>query len=180
MAEGSGPAAGRILGIDPGLARAGWSVIEGSGACARVIEYGTISTGRDLPHADRLLRIFRGLQEVIERHRPEVMAVEEVFQGKSPKSSFLAGEGRGACILAGATAGLRVVEYPAAVVKVCITGNGRAAKVQVQAMVRRLLGLPEPPRPHDAADALAVALTHMRRRSRPIRLIEARSGRVRE
>ena len=102
------------------------------------------------------------------RHNPGVMAIEEVFQGRNAKSALLAGEGRGACILAGALAGLPVVEISASVVKLGVTGNGRASKSQVQAMVRRLLGLKTDPRPADAADALAVALTYAQRRRSPI------------
>ena len=97
--------------------------------------------------------------------------MEEIFQGKSPRSALLSGEGRGGCILAGALAGLRVVEFPASVVKLSVTGNGRAAKVQVQAMVVRLLGLTKPPTPHDASDALAVAITYMQRGRSQLRIV---------
>lgn len=156
-------ATARILGIDPGLARVGWGVIECTAREQRLIAFGAVSTGRSTPHAERLLQVYQGVQTIIIEHEPEAVAVEEVFQGKNPRSAFLAGEGRGACILAAATRSLPVVEYPATVVKQAITGNGRAAKQQVQAMVQRLLILPEIPKPHDAADALAIALTHARR-----------------
>ena len=159
-----------ILGIDPGLATAGWGVIDGAGPALRLVGYGTIRTDTTMSHAERLHAIYCGLGEVIAQHAPQEVAVEEVFQGKNARSALLLGEGRGACILAGATVGLRVVEYPASVVKLCLTGNGRAAKVQVQAMVRRLLALDAPPRPYDASDALAVAITHFQRSARPIRV----------
>ncbi len=153
----------RILGVDPGLARMGWGIIDGRGASLSVVAYGALDNPATLPHAERLSRIYRALLEAIAAHAPVVMAVEEIFQGKNARSALLAGEGRGACILAGANSGLRVVEYPATVVKLAVTGNGRASKPQVQGMVRRLLGLPDPPTPQDAADALAVAITHLQR-----------------
>lgn len=152
-----------VLGCDPGLARAGWGLIEVDGSRLRALGHGAIETSRDDSHAERLLTIHRELRTVIEDARPEVMAVEEVFQGKNARSALLLGEGRGACILTAAACGLRVIEYPAAVVKRALTGNGRAAKSQVAAMVCRILGLRETPQPHDAADALAVAITHAQR-----------------
>ena len=159
----------RILGIDPGIVRVGWGVVD-AGASIQLVDFGTVKSDRETPHAERLLSIFEGVREVIERTEPDVVAVEEVFVGKSPRSTLSSGEGRGACILAGATAGLPVVEYPAAVVKVAVTGNGRAAKTQVQAMVARLLRLDSAPTPHDAADALAVAITHFQRGGRALRV----------
>ncbi len=152
-----------ILGIDPGLANVGWGVVKDSAPSLELVAHGCIRTTRERAHAERLLAIYRGLREAIEEFRPSVMAVEEVFQGRNPRSALLSGEGRGACLLAWALSGLRVVEYPATVVKVALTGNGRAAKVQVQAMVTRLLGLCSPPTPQDASDALAVAITFLQR-----------------
>ena len=157
-----------VLGVDPGLAKMGWGIIDARGASFQLIEYGSLKTSPDLPHAKRLRAIYDELKGVIEKFDPGVMAVEEVFQGKNAKSALRAGEGRGACILAGANAGLPVIEVSAAVVKLGVTGTGRASKGQVAAMVARLLGLPEPPRPADAADALAVALTYAQRRRSPI------------
>jgi crossover junction endodeoxyribonuclease RuvC len=157
-----------VLGVDPGLAKMGWGVIDGRGASFRLVAYGAVRTASDEPHAERLRRIYDELARVIEEHRPGVMAIEEVFQGRNAKSALRAGEGRGACILAGAHAGLAVIEIAASVAKLGVTGSGRASKQQVQAMVRRLLGLAEPPRPADAADALAVALTYAQRRRSPL------------
>ena len=104
-----------VLGIDPGLAKVGWGVVAQdtrpgvARASFRTIAYGSIKTSNDLPHAERLLQVFESMGAVIQEHSPEAAAVEEVFQGKSPKSAFLAGEGRGACILSAATTGLTVV-----------------------------------------------------------------------
>ena len=157
-----------VLGVDPGIAKMGWGIIDGTGPSFRLVEYGSLKTPSDQPHAERLRAIYLELERVITEHRPGVMAVEEVFQGRNARSALLAGEGRGACILAGANAGISVVEIAASVVKLGVTGTGRASKVQVQAMVRRLLGLAETPRPADAADALAVALTYAQRRRSPL------------
>lgn len=163
---------GAVLGVDPGLARAGWGVIRG-GPSLSLIGYGSIETASRESHSKRLLTIFEALQEVIRRHRPRVMAVEEVFQGKNARSAMLLGEGRGACILAAAERRIPVVEYPASVVKMAVTGNGRAAKTQVQSMVHRILSLDALPRPYDASDALAVALTHFSRgRSHDVRNLD--------
>ncbi len=153
----------RVLGVDPGLAKAGWGVVVRTGRDLTHEGYGVIRTSTDQSHADRLLTVYRGLQAVIEEYRPTILAVEEVFQGKSPRSALLAGEGRAACILSGAIAGLPVVEYAATSIKQAVTGSGRASKIQVQSMVALLLSLAAPPQPHDAADALAVALTHLQR-----------------
>ena len=157
-----------VLGVDPGLAKMGWGVIDGTGPSFRLVEYGSVRTSADQPHADRLRAIYDELTRVIAEHRPGVMAIEEVFQGRNAQSALLAGEGRGACILAGANAGLAVHPLAASVVKLGVTGTGRASKPQVQAMVRRILGLEKPPRPADAADALAVALTYAQRRRSPL------------
>lgn len=170
----------RILGVDPGLAKMGWGVIDRVGPSFQLVEYGSLKTPADLPHAKRLRSVYCELQEVIERHQPQVMAIEEVFQGKNARSALVAGEGRGACILAGANAGLPVVEISASVVKLGVTGTGRAAKGQVAAMVRRLLNLEDEPKPADAADALAVALTHAQRRKTPLSaVVEAAQARTR-
>lgn len=156
-----------ILGIDPGLAKVGWGAIELQPRGFRYVACGQLKTSRSMAHAERLLAVFQGVQGVLRKHRPETVVVEEVFQGKNPRSAFLAGEGRSACILAAATDGLRVVEFPATVVKLAVTGNGRAVKQQVQAMVQRLLDLPDLPKPYDAADALALALTYGQRQRSP-------------
>ncbi len=159
-----------VLGIDPGLAHVGWGVIREKGASCELLEYGHLATSPDNSHAERLLAVHLEIIGVIDTYRPEVMAVEEIFHGRNARSSLLAGEGRAACILAGALRELQVVEIPNNIVKLAVTGNGRASKQQVQAMVRRLLELSDDPRPADAADALAVALTHARRRQGRIRI----------
>lgn len=159
-----------VLGIDPGLANVGWGVIDADGSSCKLVKYGHLVTSTDSSHAERLVAIHREIAGVIDAHRPDVMVVEEIFHGRNPRSSLMTGEGRAACILAGALRDLHVVEIPNTIVKLAVTGNGRASKQQVQAMVRRLLDLTDDPRPADASDALAIALTHARRGQTKLRI----------
>jgi crossover junction endodeoxyribonuclease RuvC len=152
------PTARRILGIDPGLRVTGFGVIDASGSRLACVTCGCIRTGEGtLP--ERLGVILRDLSEVIARHRPNEVAVEEVFVNVNPRSTLLLGQARGAAISAAVQARLPVAEYTALQVKQAVVGHGKAAKGQVQEMVRRLLALPGAPSP-DAADALACAIAH--------------------
>jgi crossover junction endodeoxyribonuclease RuvC len=152
----------RILGVDPGSHATGWAVIALAPATRRLAS-GVIRPGRDLALPGRLLAIHDGLSEVIAAHGPQVMAVEDLFNARNARSSLVLGHARGAALLAGARAGLAVHEYPPAVIKRALTGNGQAGKEQVRFMVMRLLGLGEEPG-LDESDALAVALAHEGRR----------------
>jgi crossover junction endodeoxyribonuclease RuvC len=154
----------RILGIDPGTRVVGYGIVEEARGDLRPVAFGAIRTGRDLPPAQRYLQIFEGLTEVIRRHRPDEVAVEKVFSGKSPQSAIRIGEGRGLALLAAAIEELPVSEYAATVVKKAVVGSGSGSKEQIQELVRRLLGLREAPRPFDASDALAIAICHCHRR----------------
>ena len=159
----------RILGIDPGLSKMGWGVVDVDGPGFSLVEYGSLKTSTDLPHSQRLLEVHQEVCRAISKHSPDIAAVEEIFHGKNPRSALLAGEGRAACILACSLGQLRVVELAASAVKLGVTGSGRASKQQVQAMVKRILGLDEVPRPDDAADALAIAIViAQRNRSRVV------------
>ncbi len=152
----------RILGIDPGTQVAGYGVIETDGHDVRALDYGVVRCGRrDLPA--RLKVIFDGLQTIIARFEPDVVAVEGAFFGKNVRSALKIGEGRGVALLAAASRGLEVAEYAPAEVKKAVVGSGRAHKSQVQQMVRLILALREPPAPEDAADALAIAICHFHR-----------------
>ncbi|MFN0057437.1 MAG: crossover junction endodeoxyribonuclease RuvC [Planctomycetota bacterium] len=159
----SSAGASRVLGIDPGLAKVGWGIVDEQAGRLTSIACGVIKTSSGTSHCVRLETIHAELTRIIEEFRPMVAAIEEVFQGKSVRSALLAGEGRGVCILAAAQRQLKVHEYPATVVKLAVTGNGRAAKVQVQSMIDRLLGPARDSDSLDASDALAVALTHIQR-----------------
>ena len=151
----------RILGIDPGLQRTGFGVIEAQGTKLAYVASGTIST-LEAPRGDlpgRLKIIFDGVREVAERYQPTDASVEIVFVNVNPQSTLLLGQARGAALTALVTSGLTVAEYTALQMKKAIVGHGLANKSQVQEMVARLLKLPGLPG-KDAADALGLAITH--------------------
>ncbi len=148
-----------IIGLDPGLGCTGWGVIVAEGNRLRHVANGQVRTDPKQALPDRLVRLDEMLGQVIEAHRPETAAVEEVFLNENPQSTLKLGQARGVVLLAAARRGLPVGEYAARLVKKAVVGTGGAEKVQVHAMVQRLLpgtaiaGA-------DAADALAVAITH--------------------
>jgi crossover junction endodeoxyribonuclease RuvC len=156
-----GPAGTVVLGVDPGTAVTGYGVVRrGADGAVSLLECGVIRTDARAELADRLRDIHLGLLEVIERTQPGAMAVEGVFYAKNARTSVVLGHARGAILLAASLRGLRVAEYPPAEVKSAVVGAGRATKDQVGLMVQRLLKLREVPRPHDAADGIAIALCH--------------------
>ena len=164
----------RILGIDPGLQTTGFGVIDCSGAQLSYVGSGTIRTTHlelgDLP--GRLKVIFEGIGQICQRYQPEVAAVEIIFVNVNPQSTLLLGQARGASITALVAQELPVAEYTALQMKKAVVGHGRAAKAQVQEMVRRLLQLPGLPGP-DAADALGLAITHAHAGASLARLAQA-------
>ena len=149
-----------ILGIDPGLAIVGWGVIEYSGSRFRVIGYGSVETPAHTPTEERLLMINNGISELIERYRPDVMAVEELFFNTNITTGIRVAEARGVIIMRAHAMGVKICEYTPLQVKQAVVGYGRAEKKQVIAMVTRLLNLEKPPKPDDTADALAIAVCH--------------------
>ena len=151
----------RILGIDPGLQRTGFGVIECQGPRLTYVASGTIST-LEAPRGDLPLRlkiIFEGVREVIQRYEPGCASVEIIFVNVNPQSTLLLGQARGAALAALVAADLAVTEYTALQMKKAIVGHGLASKAQVQEMVKRLLKLPTLPG-KDAADALGIAISH--------------------
>jgi crossover junction endodeoxyribonuclease RuvC len=149
----------RILGIDPGLRITGFGVIDKLGSQLAYVTSGCIKTNEKQSLPERIKTILDGIAEVIETQRPHQAVVEKVFVNVNPQSTLLLGQARGAAIAALVTANLPVSEYTALQVKQAVVGQGKAAKEQVQHMVRRLLKLPGDPSP-DAADALACAICH--------------------
>lgn len=147
-----------VLGVDPGSARTGFGAVETDGRRHRLIEMGALAPGPRLCLPEKLRHIHAGVAGLIDRLRPDVLAVEDVFHSANTRTALVLGHVRGVVLLAGAQAGLPVHEYPPATVKQQITGYGRAEKVQVAFMVTRMLALPEDATPGDATDALAVAL----------------------
>ncbi len=149
-----------ILGIDPGLAIVGWGVIEYSQARFRPIACGCVRTDTGIPTEDRLSDIFDGISQLIEKYKPDAMAVEELFFNTNITTGIRVAEARGVILLAAKRQGLPIYEYTPLQVKQAVVGYGRAEKKQVISMVTTLLALPAPPKPDDTADALAIAICH--------------------
>lgn len=147
-----------MLGLDPGSVRTGWGVVERNGHMARGIAAGVIRVSDRAPIAERLEAVHRGVCEVLALHKPDTVAVEDIFFARYPQAALMLGHARGVVLLAAAQAGLAVTAFPPAVVKRSIVGSGRAEKQQVARLVGALLGWTELPG-EDATDALAVAIT---------------------
>ena len=151
----------RIFGIDPGSERTGYGCIDSSGGRHRLITCGTLSAPARSTFPEKLLLIHSGLKALLEQHRPECVAIENIFFAKNVRSALKLGHARGIALLAASQASIPVVEYSPAEIKRSVVGYGRAEKHQVQAMMKLLLGLDAAPSPHDVADALAVAICHL-------------------
>ena len=149
-----------ILGIDPGFAIVGWGVIESVRGNVRPIAYGAITTPAHTSLESRLLMIERDLTEIIEKYKPDEMAVEELFFNTNITTGIAVAEARGVIICTAHRLGVKVNEYTPLQVKQAVVGYGRAEKKQVITMVTTLLNLPKPPKPDDTADALALAICH--------------------
>lgn len=154
----------RILGIDPGSRITGFGIIETEGNRLRHVDNGIITSNPNEPLAIRLKTIYDGVARVISGYRPEAVAVEQIFLARNPQAALVLGHARGTAMLAAVNAGLAVHEYSALQVKSAVVGYGRAAKPQVQQMVKVLLNLPEIAQ-EDAADALGVAICHAHSRA---------------
>ncbi len=151
----------RILGIDTGTNIAGYGIVDTfHGGRLKVIDYGVIRASAKDTFPLRLKNIYEGLTNIIKKHKPDHVAVEEIFYGKNVRTALRIGEGRGIALLSAAEANLPVSEYAATVVKKAVVGSGNAHKSQVQTMVKIILNLSELPKPFDAADALAIAICH--------------------
>jgi len=150
----------RIMGIDPGTARVGWAVVDINGSRSDAKAYGCITTQKTTEQHDRLSAIYRSLRTLLRTYKPESVAVEELFFATNAKTAMRVGEARGVILLAAAQYGGPVVSYSPLAIKQTICGSGQADKSQVQKMIMRLLHLSRIPQPDDAADALAIALTH--------------------
>ena len=152
----------KVLGIDPGTAACGWGVVvhERDGRL-RALEHGWWQTPAGQRPELRLRTIFDGVQELVRRHRPDVVALEESYVGADARTALSVGQARGAVLVAAASLEVGCAEYPPATVKQAVCGYGRADKVQVQRMVQAILSLDETPEPSHAADALAVAICHV-------------------
>ena len=161
---GRGPL--HLLGLDPGLRRTGWGVIAVDGTRLSFIACGVVTSDQKSPLAERLRQLYEGVSAVIASHAPREVAIEETFVSKDARATLKLGQARGVALLAPAMRGLPVAEYAANLIKKTIVGAGHAEKHQVEAMVRLLLPKANPA-VADAADALAVAITHAHHRGRP-------------
>jgi crossover junction endodeoxyribonuclease RuvC len=150
----------RILGLDPGTATTGYGIVDAVAGELTAVTYGTITTPAKSPMPARLQKIEKELKELLEVYQPDAAGIEEVFFGRNVTTAITVGQARGVLILTLANAGIPIGEYSPPKIKESVTGYGKADKNQVQMMIRNLLDLEETPRPDDAADGLAVAITH--------------------
>jgi crossover junction endodeoxyribonuclease RuvC len=150
----------KVVGIDPGTAACGYGIVQGSGGRLRAVDHGWWRTEAHERPELRLKTIFDAVAALVAEHRPDAVVLEESFVGADARTALSVGQARGAVLVACALAGVECTEYAPARVKQAVCGYGRADKAQVQRMVKAILGLPSPPKPNHAADALAVAICH--------------------
>lgn len=160
----------RVLGVDPGLTRCGYGVLDaGHGRGATLVDVGVIRSAPEDTIDLRLLAISRGLEEKLEEHAPDVVAIERVFSQNNTSTVMGTAQVSGVAILLAAQRGIRIAMHTPSEVKAAVTGSGRADKKQIQMVLVKILGLSEAPRPADAADAIAIALTQLWRGPGPVR-----------
>ena len=150
----------RVLGIDPGSETLGWGVVDGSGSKYALVGYGTVKSNPREKFSKRLLNIYNGVAEIMAEHSPDVLSVEDTFYAVNVGVAMKLGQVRGTMLLLAEQRGLDIAEYAPRLVKQTVVGYGNAEKRQVQEMVKILLRMRALPAPHDAADALAVAICH--------------------
>lgn len=150
----------RILGFDPGIATVGYGIIDNFGKINKAVDYGVITTPKKLPTCERLAMIYTAAKELIANYQPNAIVLEELFFYTNVTTAMRVAEARGVLVLASVQSVGNIFEYTPIEVKMAMTGYGRADKMQMQLMVKAFLSLEEVPKPDDAADALAVALTH--------------------
>ena len=150
----------RILGIDPGYAIVGWGVIDYENSRFRVVDYGSVQTKAGTDTVERLEKVYQGINTIIERYKPEHMAIEELFFNTNATTAIVVAEARGVTLLAARQHGLVIGEYTPLQVKQAVVGYGRAEKKQIIMMVQTILKLTKAPRLDDTADALAIAICH--------------------
>ncbi len=149
----------KILGVDPGYARAGWSILKKDGQQLELINYGCIETPKKMEHSERLNFLNQELKKIIKRYKPEVLAVEELFFFKNLKTAMKVAEAKGVILMTAFNSKLTIEEYTPLQIKQALAGYGRAGKRQIQYMVKMILKLDSVPKPDDVADAVAVAIT---------------------
>lgn len=150
----------KILGVDPGIGRCGWGVLEAKSSTFKVQSYGCIETSSKLSIEQRIGKVYENISKIIKKNKPDVLAIEELFFGNNSKTALIVGQARGVVLLAASQNKLKTEVYTPLQVKISLTGYGKAEKAQVGQMVKVLLKLNEIPKPDDTADALAICLTH--------------------
>ncbi|MGH7204073.1 MAG: crossover junction endodeoxyribonuclease RuvC [Candidatus Levyibacteriota bacterium] len=150
----------RIIGIDPGIGRTGWGVINTQNAKLNVQSYGCIETYKEQKMEERLLRLYKALEEILNEANPDAFAIEDLFFNTNAKTALIVGQARGVALLVAAQKKLQIAVYTPLQVKIAVTGYGRAEKKQVGQMVKMLLHMNAIPKPDDTTDALAIAITH--------------------
>ena len=150
----------RILGLDPGIGRTGWGIIEVQGAKLTAQSFGCIETSKNLSIEKRLQEVYEKISAILNEEKPDAFANEELFFNTNTTTAMIVGQARGVVLLAAAQLGIPIAVYTPLQVKIAITGYGRAEKKQVGQMVKTILHLEEIPKPDDTADALAIAITH--------------------
>ncbi len=163
-----------VLGVDPGTRNLGWGLVSGQTNRMKHVAHGVVRASDKLPLSERLVLLEQGLRAILDEHRPDVGSVETLFFQKDPQAAAKLGHARGVVLLCLSRGGVDLAEYSPALVKSVVTGHGRAQKVQVGQMVKTLLCLGQVP-PEDASDALALAITHLRRAPIDQRLAEQRA-----
>jgi crossover junction endodeoxyribonuclease RuvC len=166
----------RVFGIDPGSARTGYGCVDSDGRRHQLVGCGAVRAGVARTFPEQLSIIYRELSALLAEHRPECVAIESIFYAVNARSALKLGHARGVAMLAATEAGVAVVEYTPAEIKRAVVGYGRAEKPQVGQMIKLLLGLDEVPTPHDAADALAVAICHLHNAAGRQRVLIAKKG----
>jgi crossover junction endodeoxyribonuclease RuvC len=172
----------RVFGIDPGSARTGYGCVQSDGTRHRLVACGAITIPISQAFPQKLLIIHAELASLLAEHKPDCVAIENLFHAVNARSALKLGHARGVAMLAAVEAGVPIVEYTPAEVKQAVVGYGRAEKGQVQSMIQLLLGLREPPAPHDASDALAIAVCHLHKMNlrgaatAPTRSLSPRAG----
>ena len=151
----------RVIGIDPGTAIVGYGIIDYNKNKYSIVDYGVILTSKDLSNEERLEIVYNELDKILKKYKPEFMAIEDLFYFKNNKTVISVAQARGVILLAGKQNNIPMSSYTPLQVKIGITGYGKAEKKQVQLMVQKFLGLSEIPKPDDAADALAICITHI-------------------
>lgn len=168
----------RVLGIDPGSETLGWGVVDGSGSKYALVGYGTVKSGRKEAFSARLLNIYNAIADIMAEYSPDVMSVEDTFYAVNVGVALKLGQVRGLMLLLAEQRGIEIAEYAPRLVKKTVVGYGNAEKQQVQHMVKLLLGMKAAPSPHDAADALAIAICHFHHAGHNEKILGLKRGKI--